>query len=251
MSKPQAAAVGTISSNAAESQQSKYLPAAAFKQSSLRKKRVGRSDSDDDDDDQPGWNITPEMKQLIQRSDWLRKELQDGGLRHLIEQIDAASDEEEEDEHHLNGDESRSNNNKRRKKNWGMNGQSNMNGNIAVSPRELALARTKHSHPKFAAFMDRLLLTAGVLAESGGGDGGNGESNLFEVTRGLEARLELVPVPRRCGEVAADAAAVRGKLESQSNDGEEDSGSSDDDEESGSSDEVKDDDDESGNDSIS
>lgn len=217
------------SSSAATEPQSKYLPAAAFAQaaSSLPKKKRKRRpahDDDDSDNDEPGWNITAEMKQLVQRSEWLRKELEDGGLRHLIEQIDAASDDDDDD-----GEED--NNSNKRKKNWGRNGQhNNKNGNTDISQRVLALARTKHSHPKFASFIDRLLVTAGVLVDGGGG---NGEASLFEGGGGgggglgESGRLELVPVPRRGGELIA---AAGGKVESRSAD--EDSGS---DEESDSS----------------
>ena len=174
------------------------------------------NDDDDSDNDEPGWNITEEMKQMIQRSEWLRKELEDGGLRHLIEQIDAASDVEEED------DDGNGNNNNRRK-NWGRN--ANKNGNTDISQRVLTLARTRHSHPKFATFMDRLLVTAGVLTDGGGG--GGGEANLFE--GGESGRLELVTVPRRGGELvtapAAPAAAAGEEVESSSE--EEDSDDSD------------------------
>ena len=202
-------------------QQSKYLPLAAFKQpesssSEPKKKRARRNEDQDSDDDEPGFNITEEMKQMIQRSEWLRKELEDGGLRHLIEQIDAASDVEEEDD---------DNNDNNRRKNWGRNGQQKhkKNGNTEISQRVLALARTKHSHPKFAAFIDRLLLTAGVLTD---GSGQNGEANnLFD--GGESGRLELVPVPRRGGELVAVATADGG-----AESGEEDSSSDDESDES-------------------
>lgn len=219
------AAASTAIASSSTGPQSKYLPVAAFAQASSlpKKKRKRRSNLDDDDysdNDEPGWNITAEMKQLIQRSDWLRKELEDGGLRHLIEQIDAASDDDGEED----------NNSNKRRNNRGGNGQNNSeNGNMDISQRVLALARTKHSHPKFATFIDRLLVTAGVLIDGSGG-GGNGEAGLFEGGGlGESGRLELVPVPRRGGELIA---AAGGKVESRSVN--EDIGS---DEESDSSDE--------------
>lgn len=221
----------TVGCNNTESR-SKYLPVDVLKQQSASrpKKRIRRSSNNDDsdDDDQPGWNITDEMKQLIQRSDWLRKELNDGGLRHLIGEIDAASDvEEEEDE--ADNDTGSNNNYKRRKNNWGRKDRNNKNGNAVddISPRVLALARTKHSHPKFAAFMDKLLLTAGVLTDAGTGGGEEGEGC---------GRLELVPVPRRGGEIRSDAAA-NDDQESQS---EEDDSASDSNEEEGGGDEDDD-----------
>lgn len=202
--------------------ESKYLTVDVLKQQSASrpKKRIRRSsnNNESDDDDQPGWNITDEMKQLVQRSDWLRKELNDGGLRHLIGEIDAASDVEEEEDEADNGS---NNYYKRRKNKWGMKDHNNKNGNAVddISPRVLALARTKHSHPKFAAFMDKLLLTAGVLTDgTGGGEEGEGCG-----------RLELVPVPRRGGEITA--AAATGDQESQSE--EEDDSASDSNEEVG------------------
>eukprot|EP00986_Skeletonema_menzelii_P016705 scaffold15580_cov130-Skeletonema_menzelii.AAC.2 len=208
--------------------QSKYLPPAAFAQASSssssqpKKKRMRRSNDDDDSDgDEPGWNINEDMKRMIQHSEWLRKELEDGGLRHLIEQIDAASDVEEED------DESNSN----RRKNWGRN--TNKNGNHRdLSKRVLTLARTKHSHPKFATFVDRLLLTAGVLTDGGGRDG---EANLFE--EGGVGRLELVPVPRRGGGELVVAAAGAKEEESSSEEEESDNGSDSDDSDESSTEE--------------
>ena len=162
------------------------------------------------------------MKQMIQHSEWLRKELEDGGLRHLIEQIDAASDVEE--------DEEDDDNNKNRRKNWGRN--TNKNGNNDISQRVLTLARTKHSHPKFATFIDRLLLTAGVLTDGGGG---GGDANLFE-NEGEVGRLELVPVPRRSGgELVASAAAAAGEEEESSSDEEDSDSGSDSDDSDGSS----------------
>eukprot|EP00985_Skeletonema_marinoi_P025641 scaffold19004_cov101-Skeletonema_marinoi.AAC.1 len=218
------AAASTVTNSTTTKPQSKYLPAAAFAQSSSissqpNKKRMRRpNDDDDSDNDEPGWNITEEMKQMIQRSEWLRKELEDGGLRHLIGHIDAASDVEEEED---------DNGNNNRRKNWGRN--ANKNGNTDISQRVLTLARTRHSHPKFATFMDRLLVTAGVLTDGGGG--GGGEANLFE--GGESGRLELVTVPRRGGElVAAPAAAAAGEeveSSSEEEDSDDDSDSSDDD----------------------
>ena len=91
------------------------------------------------------------------------------------------------------------------------------------------MARTKHSHPKFATFIDRLLLTAGVLTDGGG------EANLFE-NEGEVGRLELVPVPRRGGgELAAAAAEAAGKEEESSSEEEDSDSGSDSDDSDGSS----------------
>ena len=154
-------------------------------------KRLRRSNNDDDDeydshDDEPGWNITNEMKARLQQSSWLRKELQDGGLRQLIDNIDAASDNVEENE------------DQQRKKNM------NSKNATRISARELTLARTKHTHPKFASFTDQLLLLAGVLqpAAGGGGGGGGGGGEVTMSDTGLidegdnHGQLVLAPIPR-------------------------------------------------------
>ena len=164
--------------------------------------RKRNHDEVDSDDDEPGFNITPEMKQQLQKSTWLRNELKDQGLRYLIGNVDAASDVED-------NDATDSNRNKGKKMFEG------------ISPRVLALARSKQSHPKFATFIDKMLLTAGVLkpVDGVGGDG----------------QLTLAPVPRRCD---ADIARCDEESKSSSSD---DNDSSDSDsssqDESGSSEE--------------
>ena len=84
-----------------DERQSKYLSQSELKCNEPQRKRVRRrtasGDESDSNDDEPGWNTTPEMKKLIHQSTWLRKELQDWGLRQLIVRIDAASDDEGED----------------------------------------------------------------------------------------------------------------------------------------------------------
>ena len=47
----------------------------------------GNDETDDSDLDDPGWRITREMMDRVDSSDWLRLELGDGGLRHLIFEI--------------------------------------------------------------------------------------------------------------------------------------------------------------------
>ena len=153
-------------------------------QHQFKRRRVRRTDSDnegndDSNDDEPGWNITSEMKERIRQSTWLRKELQDGGLRQLIDEIDAASEEEEEETSDVH-----------RRGKW--THTKNKNPNVTpISARELALARAKHSHPKFASFTDQVLLLAGVLQPSNdGGEAGEKEEN------GHGGHLVLAPVPR-------------------------------------------------------
>ena len=165
-------------------------------------KRLRRSNNDDDDeydshDDEPGWNITNEMKARLQQSSWLRKELQDGGLRQLIDNIDAASDSMNDEEHVNQQSRERSHwNNQGRKKNM------NSKNATRISARELALARTKHTHPKFASFTDQLLLLAGVLQPAAGGGGGGGGGEVTMSDTGLidegdnHGQLVLAPIPR-------------------------------------------------------
>mmetsp|Transcript_11745 Transcript_11745/g.25398 ORF Transcript_11745/g.25398 Transcript_11745/m.25398 type:complete len:297 (+) Transcript_11745:77-967(+) len=162
----------------ANNEQSNYLSGKELNINQPERKRVRRTNSDDDDshDDEPGWNITPEMKERVRQSAWLREELKDGGLRQLIGQIDAASDEEEDAVSNT------------------MKTYSNNKSGVKISPRELALARMRHSRPKFASFIDRMLLTAGVLQPADGGGEGGDIMSLLE-GRG-PAPLVLAPAPR-------------------------------------------------------
>ena len=186
-------------------QQSKYLSTKELQATSQqpRRKRIRptkSSEESDDDDDEPGLKITDEMKQKLHQSKWLRKELQDGGLRKLIESIDTASDVEEDDDNGKCNNRQQS----QRRHHGGNNKGNNNTNNDTISSRELALARTKHSHPKFKSFIDEMLLTAGVLqpADNGvGGEEGRGTTTLSRILQGESAHgpLVLAPVPRRGG----------------------------------------------------
>lgn len=192
-----------------EGEQSNYLPKKELMKTTTQKKKKRRRQSDNDDsddshDDEPGWNITPEMKKRVRESTWLRKELQDGGLRQLISRIDAASEDEDDDDDDNEGNDTY--NNRRQKYNT-RRGDANTSGSVSISPRGLALARTKHSHSKFAMFVDQIMLTAGVLhqqpdpgATNNGGLGGGQDINNALVSilegRGHHAPLVLTPVPR-------------------------------------------------------
>jgi len=158
------------------------------------------------------------MKQQISQSKWIQNELKDGGLRQLIDSIDCASDVEED------GDDS--------KPHGSYKGQQQKKDKI--SPRVLALARTKHRHPKFASFIDEMLLTAGVLQPAGGVDGG-GDERLVNILDGQGGRgpLVLAPVPRR-GDIddtntninsESSSSGSDSSKEESSNSSEEDSGS--------------------------
>ena len=55
-------------------------------------RRKYNNNDDDDDDLDEGWKITDEMKQALENSPWLRKQLQDGGLREVIRQVVASGE---------------------------------------------------------------------------------------------------------------------------------------------------------------
>ncbi|EJK77753.1 hypothetical protein THAOC_00393 [Thalassiosira oceanica] len=186
---------------------SKYLRSS--QQASRRRRRTSQ-DSDDSNDDEPGWNITEEMKTRLRGSSWLKDELRDGGLRQLIEQIDGASDDDGE--------------NNRSERQMQMRVQRNRG--VSVSPRELELARTRHSHPKFASFIDKFLLTAGVLQPADGRKSEGIESLMEE-----PGQLVLAPIPRR--KAGGDSEAGEGGQDDESGtDGESSSGSDDEDSDS-------------------
>ena len=153
------------------------------------------------------------MKQQISQSKWIQNELKDGGLRQLIDSIDCASDVDDEDD----------------SKPQGYRGRQQKKDNNKISPRVLALARAKHRHPKFASFIDELLLTAGVLQPAGGVDGGGEErlANILEGGGGERGPLVLAPVPSRGGIDNSESSSN----ECKSNSGESGSSSNDDSEE--------------------
>ncbi|KAL3774131.1 hypothetical protein ACHAW5_002090 [Stephanodiscus triporus] len=169
---------------AAAAADSTPLPDPLTPPQQLGKKRARRHDDDEDDDsrsDEPGWNVTTEMKERVRRSAWLREELRDGGLRSMIERIDAASDEEDDDEDGGGG-------NRRRRRRVG--GGGGIDEYSSISPRELALARNRHANAKFARFIDRMLLAAGVLLP------GSAPGNDDRDDRHDGHHLVLAPVPR-------------------------------------------------------
>jgi hypothetical protein len=148
-------------------------------------------DDDDSHDGEPGWNITTEMRERIRRSAWLRDELKDGGLRSLIERIDAASDDnnddDEDDDEGVN-DRARGGGVGGGGRGGGRRGRNNGADQSTVSSREVALERARRSHPNFASFVDRMLLAAGVLVqERAWSAGGHGDHR---------GHLVLAPVPR-------------------------------------------------------
>ena len=93
-----------------------------------------------------GWQITDEMISAMKESAWLREELQDVGLRHLIYQIASSS----------------------------VNVVKSFRGSSGVghdkepeTEQEQALFRLKENYPKFRSFVDRLLVLTGILERQG------------------------------------------------------------------------------------
>jgi hypothetical protein len=164
------AAIKTASDVSLNDQKSQYVPPSILKTADdvRKRKRTKHHHEVDSDEDEPGFDITSEMRKRLEQSTWLRKELQDGGLRYLIEMIDAASDDEDESSRRNQGKKSKGSKMSER-----------------ITPRVLALARSKQSYPKFASFIDKMLLNAGVLQQGEGAD---------------EGHTILVPISRPTGE---------------------------------------------------
>ncbi len=130
---------------------SQYLPSDVLNADPIENARKRRqmledTDSDDDSIDEHGWRITKDMMDRMDNSSWLRKELSDGGLRQMIAEIDNADWEK------------KSEFNSRKKR--------IINPIEILTPRETALERAKYTNKKFSEFLDRLMLTAGVLVEN-------------------------------------------------------------------------------------
>ncbi len=141
---------------------SKYLSAEQLTrnplENSIKRRKMLEDDEDSDGDefdDQEGWRITRDMMDRLDNSSWLRKELEDGGLRQIIAEIDFA-DAKEQEEQNLSGAS------KKRKRPGMMN---RMGKPAELTPREVALLKAKLTNPTFEKFMDKLLVTAGVLIE--------------------------------------------------------------------------------------
>ncbi|KAL3927651.1 MAG: hypothetical protein SGBAC_012997 [Bacillariaceae sp.] len=139
-----AATSDTAASNAKESSEkntpanhkSKYMNSLDMEQTmaqyiAKRQEQVdrdnfqGNSDNDDDSIDE-GWKVSEEMKQALFHSEWLRDELQDGGLRLLIGQV-----------------------------------VSTPHG----PQKQQVLQEIKERYPSFGVFVDKLLYLTGVLEE--------------------------------------------------------------------------------------
>lgn len=139
-------------SNLVSTQQSKYLSAERIAHDPLESKIRRRSVLDQEDGvdfEEDGCRITKEMMDKIDDSSWLRNELSDGGLRQIIAEIDDA------DEKCM---VSRNERNKIQKR-------CHFSDVHKQSPREIALENAKLANSRFKKFIDKLLVTAGVVIQ--------------------------------------------------------------------------------------
>ena len=105
----------------------------------------GNDDNDDDENEDldAGWKITEAMMNEIDKSDWLRSELQDGGLRQLIWEVSSAS---------------------KRVVHSG-----------TCTHQEALLQNMSTKYPMFRTFLDKLKVLTGILERQGGGGGGGAQ----------------------------------------------------------------------------
>ena len=235
------------SKDVSDKRKSKYLPSDSLTadplENAVKRRRMLDEDGSDSDDEGTGWRLTREMMDRIDSSQWLRNELADGGLRQLISEIDSADE----------AAAARGSYHKRRNNN-SRNRFADM-GKVKMSPRELALEKARRTNPTFGRFMDKLLLTAGILTTPDGGlggdigDDGGGTVTLEALLAGEEevgqlTNVQLVPVARPRSQIADEALKPSAeKSDANSKDGDDgsssdgdDSSSDDEDEESSSSD---------------
>ena len=111
---------------------SRYLPSDLLQRdpdvnSKVRRQQLLDDEFDDLDD---GWKITADMMNAMDKSDWLHRELADGGLRQIITEIVTAS--------------------------------KNVSGNGKTFQSE-ALSQFQSKFPNFRTFLDKLLVITGVL----------------------------------------------------------------------------------------
>jgi hypothetical protein len=96
-----------------------------------------------------GWIMTAEMKNLIGQSEWLRSELNDVGLQHLIARISGAS------------------NRTVKIPPVGRSTHKSNHNNHSTTEKEQLLEELKAQNPLFRQFLDKLLVVAGVLERNG------------------------------------------------------------------------------------
>jgi len=141
------------------------------------------------DDLEPGWKVTDEMANGMRNSIWLRQELSDPGLQHLISQVVSASSCVA-----APGKKGGHRNNRKP-------GGSSMS-TVPTTPQERLLDDLKYSNPQFKLFLDKLLVTAGVLEVQQ--DQGSNSNQGFDLNAWLQSasagaphQLQLKPLHRR------------------------------------------------------
>lgn len=114
----------------------------ALKEPPRKRHRNNRLEVTEEDED---WHITDEMKDCMHRSDWLKQELADPGLRFLISQIYESS-----------------NLVPRNCNNRGRNRGDDATA-VATTEQEQKLRQLVETNPQFKGFIDELLVLTGVL----------------------------------------------------------------------------------------
>lgn len=142
---------------------SKYLPSDTLLRDPLENAIQRRKQVSEEEDLPEGWKITKEMMDKMDNCDWLRTELEDGGLRQVILQVCDSP-------------------------NTVAYGQK--------THQELAIERAKAKYPNFERFMDKLLVLTGVLERQETEDEELGDWLKRDEDSDL-GPLALVPVPRR------------------------------------------------------
>jgi len=150
---------------------SKYLPQQELaKRAKIPLHQANPAQESTDEDQEEGWRMTESMTKKMESSEWLKNELQDVGLRHLISGVVAVPDT-----------------------------AARKNSTITKQGEELDQAMI--DNPRFKRFVDKLLVVTGVL-ERHGRDGPNQETNGLDDWLRSEAedtttRLVLKPIERK------------------------------------------------------
>lgn len=144
---------------------SKYLPSDMLlrdpNQNALHRRTKLDLDDNDDETVEIGWKITRDMMDSMNQSQWAKQELQDGGLRQIIYEIESAS---------------------------------NTVSQSGKTGQEETLERFKNKYPNFRGFLDKLLVTTGVLERQN-----ESEDMTIWLRRSEDdlGPLALKPIPRR------------------------------------------------------
>jgi len=152
---------------------SRYLPNEELEkiakdaslQSKLTKEDEDDDDDDDDDDMEEGWKLTDSMTEAVKSSQWLKAELKDQGLRHLISRIVAAS--------------------------------ALTRRHQKTTIQQDLLEQFKADYPRFNEFLDKLLVTTDVLERHGEAAEMDLKDWLKQEGKTKSSQLVLKPVPTK------------------------------------------------------